>query len=234
MERVEKALNGSPFNAASFGTHTAAIGKDMFAVLGRIAALDPSKCELAKVCDAPAPEDCWRKELDHWAKVIAEDSLEPQPIAMAAIRRLRANPPPPPERLSIVHGDYRIGNFLHDGEGHVSGVLDWEMAHIGDPIEDLGWALDPLWWPGAGLIPMADVIATWEQNSGLRFDEARYRWWSLFASLKGLAIWISAGRTFDDGKNADPVIAFSSWFCLARHNQIIAQRLAAAPRGALP
>ncbi len=45
----------------------------------------------------------------------------------------------------MVHGDYRSGNFLHDGEGRILAVLDWEMAHIGDPLEDLGWALDPLW-----------------------------------------------------------------------------------------
>ena len=234
MEQVENPQTGSPFNLASFGKHGPAIGRDMFAVLGRIAAIDPHKSALAKTTATPAPSECWRRELDHWANVIAEDSLEPQPIAQAAIRRLRANPPPPPAQLSIIHGDYRIGNFLHDGAGAITGVLDWEMAHIGDAHEDLGWALDPLWWPGEGLIPFDDAITIWQRESGQEFDAARYRWWSLFASVKGLAIWISAGRTFEDGKNTDPVIAFSSWFCLARHNQIIAERLAAAPRGALP
>jgi aminoglycoside phosphotransferase (APT) family kinase protein len=233
MERIEKAQTGSPFNPAPFGAHGAAIGRDMFRVLGHIGAIDPGASALAAVVDTPAPDACWRRELDHWEKVIAESALEPQPIAMAAIRRLRANPPAPPERLSIVHGDFRIGNFLHDGEGHITGVLDWEMAHIGDAHEDIGWALDPLWWPGAGLIPFEEAVREWEAASGQRFDPARYRWWSLFNSLKALGIWISAGRTFDTGKNADPVIAFSSWFCLARHNQILARRLAAAPRGAI-
>ena len=69
----------------------------------------------------------------------------PQPIVRAAIRRLRRNPPGPPERISVVHGDYRSGNFMHDGHGKILGVLDWEMVHLGDAVEDLAWCFDPLW-----------------------------------------------------------------------------------------
>ena len=58
---------------------------------------------------------------------------------------LRRTPPPPAQKISVVHGDYRTGNFLHDGDGVIRGILDWEMAHLGDPLEDLAWALDPLW-----------------------------------------------------------------------------------------
>lgn len=236
MERVDNCTAGSPFNPNAFGDHREAIGRDFFAILGRIARINPDETELAQVCISPAYEDCWKRELDHWANIIAQDALEPQPIAEAAIRRLRANPPPAPRRLSIVHGDYRVGNFLHDGTGSIKAVLDWEMAHIGDPMEDIAWALDPLWSGArkdlaAGMIPMGKAIEIWEDNADQDFDVERYRWWSIFASLKGLAIWISSGRTLQDGKNYDPVLAFSGWYCLTRHNQILAERLAAAPRG---
>jgi len=238
MERIDNAVAGSPFNVNSFGDHAGAIGREFFSILGRIAAIDPFATELAAVTRAPPAQECWKRELDHWAGVIAADSLEPQPIAQAAIRRLRKNPPPAPRRLSIVHGDYRIGNFLHDGRGAIKAVLDWEMAHIGDPLEDLAWALDPLWALArkdlaAGLVPMEEAIALWEKHSGLEFDAERFRWWSLFASLKGLAIWISSAKAYDAGVNTDPVLGFSGWYCMTRHNKILADRLAAAARGSL-
>jgi aminoglycoside phosphotransferase (APT) family kinase protein len=168
--------------------------------------------------------------------VIRADALEPQPIAAAAIRRLRRNPPKPPPRLSVVHGDYRNGNVLHNGQGRIVAVLDWEMAHIGDPLEDLAWALDALWVGdstlAAGLLDFDEAIQLWQQASGRRFDAEAFQWWSLFASLKGLAIWISSAKAFHDGKNSDPILAFSGWYCATRHNKIIADRLSrAAPGG---
>ncbi len=108
-------------------------------------------------------------ELARWEKVIDEDEREPQPIARAAIRWLKRNPPPPAQKISVVHGDYRTGNFLYDANGDIRAILDWEMAHLGDPLEDLGWALDPLWAHGdpsrpAGTIARAEAIAIWEKD----------------------------------------------------------------------
>lgn len=238
MARIDGGTAASPFAPEPFGEHREAIGRQFFAYLGAIAAVDPYDTELPGVVETPDPADCWRRELDYWAKVIATDQLEPQPIAAAAIRRLRAQPPPAPERLAVVHGDYRNGNFLHDGAGRILAILDWEMAHIGDPLEDLAWALDPMWAQrqsdsAAGLISRGEAIALWEAASGRAFDPGAFAWWSLFASVKGLAIWISSSKALMDGKNTDPVLAFSGWYCTARHNQLIAQRLAKALPGSL-
>jgi aminoglycoside phosphotransferase (APT) family kinase protein len=239
MSRIDGGAAASPFQQGAYADHAADIGRQFFTHLGAIARIDPLASDLPGLVGVPEPEACWRKELDHWAKVIAEDALEPQPTLQAAIRRLRAHPPPPPQCICLVHGDYRSGNFLHDGAGRILAILDWEMAHIGDPFEDLGWALDPLWSNlrpdlAAGMLPQAEAIALWEQASGLRFDAAAFRWWSLFAAVKGMAIWLSASRAFADGKNTDPVQAFSGWYCSRRHEEIVAERLAHAPRGALP
>lgn len=238
VERVEDAYAASPFRPDPYGRHSEEIGKDFFTILGRIAAIDPYDTELPGVVMTPAPDECWSRELEHWERVLSFDALEPHPIAEAAIRRLKRNTPPPPRHLSIVHGDFRHGNFLHNGRGRISAVLDWEMAHIGDPMEDLAWSLDPLWTNGkhdlaAGLLPRAHAIQLWEMASGLSFDPERFRWWSLFSAVKGLAIWASAARAYTDRKDMDPMRAFSGWYCTARHNQIIAERLAAAPRGGL-
>lgn len=238
MERIDGGAAASPFQAGAYDPHSEAIGRSFFSILGRIAAIDPYDTEFPGVTPTPGPEECWRIALDYWAGVLRADAMEPQPIAEAAIRRLRASPPPPAQKLSIVHGDYRSGNFLYDGQGQILAVLDWEMAHIGDPLEDLAWALDPLWANdrphlAAGMIDRTEAIGLWEAASGLKVDPAALEWWSLFASLKGLAIWASSSRAYAGGKNTDPVLAFSGWYCSVRHDQIIAERLAAAGRGRL-
>src|SRR5262249_53033497 len=117
-------------------------------------------------------------------------------------------------------------------------VLDWELTHIGDPMEDLAWSLDPIWTLGrpdhaAGLIPRDEAIALWEDASAQDFNAERFRWWSLFSGVKGLAIWASAAKSVADGRSRDPMRAFCGWYCATRHNQILADRLAAAPRGGL-
>jgi aminoglycoside phosphotransferase (APT) family kinase protein len=122
---------------------------------------------------------------------------------------------------------------LHDGAGQLLAVLDWEMAHIGDPLEDLAWMLDPLWAHGdasrpGGLLPRAEAIALWERASGLKVDQDALRWWSLFAALKGMAIWISSAKAYREGGGVDPVLGFSGWYTARRHDVILADLLGEA------
>lgn len=232
MGRIEIGAAPSPFSPGAYGEHAARLGEQFFAILGRIAAADPTVLPIAEAAEAPALDLCWRKELDYWSGVIDADEIHPQPIVRAAIRRLRANPPPPAQKLSVVHGDYRSGNFLHDGAGLITGVLDWEMAHIGDPLEDLGWAFDPLWRHFEGekagsMLPDAEAIAIWEKESGLTVDPDAFRWWRLFAAVKGAAIWISSAKEFRDGGYRDPVLAISGWYTARRQDEILAEQLEA-------
>ena len=62
---------------------------------------------------------------------------------------------------------------------------------------------------------------------GLKAEPRALFWWEIFASLKGLAIWISAAREYGDGRNTDPVNLFSGWYCTAFHNKVLADRLSA-------
>jgi aminoglycoside phosphotransferase (APT) family kinase protein len=232
MAEVENAQVGSILARDPYGAHRDRIGRQFWNILGRIAQADPDALRLADFDGSKDASEGWRHELARWDRVIEEDESEPQPIARAAIRWLRRHPPPPAQKIAVVHGDYRSGNFLYDDAGNIRAILDWEMAHLGDPLEDLAWALDPLWAhhdPShpAGLLARADAIALWEQASGLRADPSALSWWEIFASLKGAAIWISAAREYAEGRNTDPVNAFSGWYCLAFHNKVLAERLEA-------
>jgi aminoglycoside phosphotransferase (APT) family kinase protein len=133
MGQVLGGMAGSPFAADPFGAHAEAMGQQFFAALGRIAREPIDALPILEVAPPIDPQECWRRELDYWAGVIDADEQHPQPIVRAAIRRLRRKPPQPPTKLCVVHGDYRMGNFLHDGAGKLIAVLDWEMAHLGDP-----------------------------------------------------------------------------------------------------
>jgi aminoglycoside phosphotransferase (APT) family kinase protein len=197
--------------------HHAQLAQEKWTILGAIAAADPEKLGLTAQLPSHPLGEVWRHELDHWTKVIDEDELAPQPIMRAAIRHLRRNPPPPPERLHVVHGDYRTGNFLYDTAGHIRAILDWEMAHLGDPLEDLAWSINRVWCWGrdervGGLTSKQNAIRIWEEASGLRADPAALRWWELFNSVKGQAIWISSGCEYQKGVNRDPVLALSGWW----------------------
>jgi len=230
MRRVDGGVAGSPFNPDPFGPHAAEIGDQFFSILGRIAREPLTGLPILEAAEAPDPADCWRRELDYWAGVIEADEQHPQPIVRAAIRRLRRSPPPPAARISMVHGDYRSGNFLHDGAGRIIAVLDWEMAHLGDPLEDLAWAMDPLWSRAAdrrvsGMVSREDGLAFWRQASGLDIDEKALAWWSLFASVKAQAIWTSSAKAWRDGGMVEPILAFSGWFTARRQDEILAQYL---------
>ncbi len=213
----------------------AKVAEQKWSILGRLAALDVDALDVRRHFSVPRPEEAALRELEYWAGVIAKDALHPQPIADAAVRWLRRNLPPAPPKLALVHGDFRTGNFLFDGSGEIRGILDWEMAHIGDPLEDLAWSFDPLWaWPDrhlAGrLLPRLDAIRIFEAASGLKVDLDVFRWWEVFASLKAVAIWISSAEDFEHGANKEPILAAAGWLTADRQNRILVDRLSPASR----
>ncbi len=236
MERAQGA-SGGIFAPEPYGAYASAIGEQFFSFLGRIAGAPLEGLPILQAASPPRPQDCALRELDYWAGVIEADEQHPQPIVRAAIRRLRRALPPPPARIALVHGDFRSGNFLHDGAGQITAVLDWEMAHLGDPLEDLAWACDPLWSAPAdgrisGMLGLDEGLAIWRRASGLEVDPAAFAWWRLFAAVKGQAIWTSSAKEWRDGGFTEPILAFSGWYTARRHDEILADILSTyeAPR----
>lgn len=199
-----------------YASHQRKIAEQKWSILGAIASHDPAALGLVGTMEWVEPAQCWKRELDYWEGVLDSDELIPQPIIRAAIRWLRRNSPPPAQKISVVHGDYRTGNFLFDEQGRIHGILDWEMAHLGDPLEDLGWSLNRVWcWARddrrGGLVPREQAVAIWEKASGLRADADALHWWELFATVKGQGIWVSSAHAWETGENKDPILVLSSW-----------------------
>jgi len=223
MQQLD-GVAASPFTPNVYSPHEQKLGEQFWSILGEIAKKDIAD-DFINQFDNTESIPCWKKELDKWVGVIREDSISVEPILEAGIRKLYGSEPKESEKKSLVHGDYRNGNFLFL-EDRITGILDWEMAHIGEPLEDLAWALSPIWsWQDqekpAYLIARQEALSIWEKASGLTIDENDLKWWELFACVKGMAIWISAGNEFKTGKNIDPINLFSPWIPGDIHLEII-------------
>lgn len=114
-----------------------------------------------------------------------------RPVLEIAARWLSLRPCPSFGR-TVVHGDFRLGNLLVDARG-LQGVLDWELAHVGDPVEDIGWLTAPAWRFGGrgevgGMGELDDFLLAYNTESGRSIDAASVRWWQAFAALKWAAI----------------------------------------------
>lgn len=214
------------FRAPPFEALREKVGRTFCWIMGRIAAADPVEIGLQDKLEAVAPEDCWKRELGYWEKYAEQNELEPQPVLKAAIRALRRRPPPSPPRTVIVHGDMRAGNFLFDEKGEIRAVLDWEMMHMGDPLEDLAWSMNRLWsWSEPDrigyMISRQDAIRIWEEASGFRADPEALAWWEMFTSVKSMAIWLSMNKKFATGANTDPVVGYGGIWALDLQRRIL-------------
>ncbi len=150
---------------------------------------------LHSVDAARAPVQLARPDLEAPA-VFALRTLEPQlggllqpsaPFELA-FRWLARHPPPAPERLCVVHGDFRNGNMIV-GEDGLRAALDWEVSRIGDPMEDLGWLCQRMWrfrndaLEVGGFGRRVDLAAGYREAGG-SFHEASFHWWKTIATLR--------------------------------------------------
>ena len=156
--------------------------------LARIHAIDPTDLD-----EVPAPEgdpaltacELWERELDAIG--------EPLPAVEAGLRWLRLHPPESPARIGLVHGDFRLGNFICD-PGGLAAVIDWELCHLGDPAEDIGWLTIRSWrfgndeLPVAGMGELGPFLDAYEAAGGERPSPERLRWWEAMGNVKWAVI----------------------------------------------
>ncbi len=165
IQRDDDFADARPRLAAQFGTALAAIHRiDVHAVPG----LEQTD-QIARYTE------------------VMDELGQPYPM-LELVRRWLLEHQPPPSEPCVVHGDFRLGNLIIGPDG-LNAVIDWELAHIGDPMEDLGWLCVKAWRfgqapPVAGLGEYDELFAAYEAAGGRAVDPDVVRWWEVLGTWK--------------------------------------------------
>lgn len=165
-------------------------------------ALLPAQCGAALAAIHALPVDLAPLETRGAAETLAlyraTWTRDPLPrAAIAAAFRWLADTVPAPVAPSVLHGDFRTGNLMVEPTRGLVGVLDWELAHLGDPAEDIGWICVNSWRFGqverevGGFGDLATLLAVYNATAAQSVEPARARWWQAMGSLK----WATMTRT---------------------------------------
>ncbi len=177
-----------------YGGGEALLG-DLGAALAAIHRIDPAAVPMAPLLDpATGVEALAAQFAGHGGN---------RPIIALGLAWLRANCPAlTPPRL--IHGDFRIGNLMTHG-GRLTGVLDWELAHLGDYHEDLAFGCMAVWRfgrvdaPGFGLGSLDDLFAAYAAAGGAPVDPARFRFWLVYRTVWWALGCLGMGQTWRSG-----------------------------------
>ncbi|WP_404477953.1 phosphotransferase [Novosphingobium sp. BL-52-GroH] len=214
----------STSNVSGLGTEfgpdlRAALGPQFVEILARIHMFDWRAAPLdAFYKPAAGTTDGVHSIINWWDRIWEEDSFEAVPVMRLAAHWLRANAPVI-DQVTIVHHDYRAGNFLFDPDtAQITAVLDWELAHLGDYHEDLAWTLqegygyydDEGRFYVCGLIERSEFLRRYQDITGFAIDEARLAYYGVMNAWKSTMIVIATGiRCLIGGKSHQDVLL--SW-----------------------
>jgi len=133
---------------------------------------------------APDPLEALRAQLDAFAQPDVDQHSE---VFELALDWLAAHPPPARDPV-LLHGDFRLGNLIVGPEG-LRAVLDWELTHLGNPVEDLGWLCVKAWrfgaaGPVAGVGSREELLAAYAAAGGAQISLAELAWWEILGTLR--------------------------------------------------
>jgi len=151
---------------------------------------------------------------------------EPHPTFELAFKWLAENRPPPSAR-TVVHGDFRLGNVIVGRDG-LRAVLDWELVHLGDPMEDLGWMCVKAWrfgspLPVAGVGEYERLFDAYEAAGGAAIDGDVVRWWEVLGTLKwGIMCIMQANAHLSGVARSHELAAIGRRVCENEHDLFLA------------
>ncbi|HVE83520.1 MAG TPA: phosphotransferase family protein [Myxococcales bacterium] len=155
---------------------------------------------------APTRQGAAAAALAH-ARALSQAMREPHPAVELALRWL-SDHVPAGEEETLVHGDFRTGNFMVTPAG-LSAVLDWEFARFGDPMEDVGWLCVRDWrfgqnqLPAGGLATRPRFYDAYARASGRAVLPAKVHWWEVMGNVRWAVGSVGQGERYLSGEESD-------------------------------
>jgi aminoglycoside phosphotransferase (APT) family kinase protein len=175
------------------------LGDQFVAALAALHKLEWREKPVAAIEGARTTDETAAAQIEFWAERMRAWSARRHPILEWALIWFRAHMPKA-RRISIVHGDYRIGNFLERG-GRIAAILDWELVHLGDPIEDVGWICLHAWRGRSPymchLLTRQELGEKYAALTGAPIDPAAWRYWEAFGTFKLAVMHLGASHCFE-------------------------------------
>jgi len=163
-----------------------------------------ARVHATSVAGTPALPRMEAAETLTWYEDVFRRSGACRPVLELAFRVLRRDMPPPAV-ATLVHGDFRTGNLMIDPASGLVAVLDWELAHIGDPAEDIGWLCVNSWRFGAvenragGFGGLDAVLEAYAVAGGTPPEKSRVSYWQMLGSLKWAVMCLMMYEIFRSG-----------------------------------
>ena len=201
MSFVEgETLGGRIVRQEAFAQTRTFLARQCGEILARIHTMDPA--------EFPRLRRQTPRELIDQYRATYKASGWPRPVMDLAFRWLDERCPPDPEVVKLVHGDFRNGNLIFGPDG-VRAVLDWEIAHVGDPMEDMGWICTGSWRfgrmdkPVGGFGEREDLWAGYEAAGGTPVKREQALWWEVYGSMRWGVMCNTMTASF---RSADPSV----------------------------
>ena len=196
----ERLIGGSWFSQITDAEEALATARHFMEQLAALHRLDPSTLDLPEFPTASTIPDAVAHELDEWDRIIGQRGGEPEPVLEFALGWLRRNVPDHEGPVVLVQGDTGPGNFMY-ADGRVIAVVDWELAHLGDPMDDIAWlSLRATQEPFPGFPAR---LREYEELSGHEIDIDRVRYYQVMAETK-LQVMARGARRGEGGGAGDP------------------------------
>lgn len=175
------------------------LGDQFIAALAALHTFSWRDTPVAGIDGATDPEETASSQIAFWERLMRQWSARRYPILEWALIWFRAHAPRAP-RIGVVHGDYRIGNFL-ERDGRITAILDWELVHLGDPMEDLGWICLQAWRGRSPylchLLTRDELMQKYQKLTGMPIDGAALHYWEVFGTFKLAVMHLGASYCFE-------------------------------------
>lgn len=170
------------------------VGKDVARILARLHSMDPAEFGLTP---GSGDHPMWAL-IDNARQLWCASKREPDGLLECCLCWLEENLPPMPPRLSLIHGDVGAHNLLI-ADGRVAAILDWELFHLGDPMEELAYSRTSI----EKMMPWDEFLAEYERHGGGAYSERAEDYYRVWVAVRNAIYTLRCKAAFYSGENRD-------------------------------